>query len=189
MGDFNIPKLQNRKELRVDRSTEPSYPRFGEQRGQRKTTGLYRQQESQTALRIGEQGRSELEQWQFNDSDGVLSNDRIRKAFARSTGTDAEASGAERQGFTADVRAYTAGQSGTEREFQEFIREYQNNRPNPKRELEQISTACEQLERSVRGLQETKRSLEQAITSIRNASEQVKEINEPRQSYSRGMRY
>ena len=189
MGDFNIPKLQNRKELRVDRSTEPSYPRFGEQRGQRKTTGLYRQQESQTALRIGEQGRSELEQWQFNDSDGVLSNDRIRKAFARSTGTDAEASGAERQGFTADVRAYTAGQSGTEREFQEFIREYQHNRPDQKRELEQISTACEQLERSVRGLQETKRSLEQAITSIRNASEQVKEINEPRQSYSRGMRY
>ena len=91
--------------------------------------------------------------------------------------------------FTQDVRAYTAGQSGIETEFQEFIREYQNNRPDSKRELEQISTACRELEQSVNGLQETKRSLEQAITSVRNASEQVKEINEPRQSYSRGMRY
>ena len=45
------------------------------------------------------------------------------------------------------------------------------------------------LEGSVRGLQETKRSLEQAITNIINTSEQVKKINEPRQSYSRGMRY
>ena len=140
-------------------------------------------------MRIGEQGRSELEQWQFNDSDGVLKNDRIRKALARSTGTDAEANRAERQGFTADVRAYTAGQSSTEREFQSFIREYQNNRPDPKRELEQISMACEQFERSTRGLQNTKYELNQAITSARNASEQVKEINEPRQSYSRGMRY
>lgn len=188
MGGFNLSGLQNRKELRSHSATEPSYSRPQEQRGQRETTGLHRQQESQTALCIGKQGRSELEQWQFNDSDGVLKNDRIRKALARSTGTDAEASGAERQGLTADVRAYTAGQSSTEREFQKFIREYQNNRPDPKRELEQISTACEQLERSVRGLQNTKHELNQAITSVRNASEQVKEINEPRQSYTRGFR-
>ena len=91
--------------------------------------------------------------------------------------------------FMQDVRAYTTGQSEHQGSIQELIREHQRNRPDPKRELEQISQACKQLERSVTGLQDTKRSLDQAITGIRNASQQVKEINEPRQSYSRGMRY
>ena len=73
--------------------------------------------------------------------------------------------------------------------IQELVREHQRNRPDPKRQFEQISTACEQLERSVTGLQETKRNLDQAITSARDASVQVQEINEPRLSYGRGMRY
>ena len=130
-----------------------------------------------------------MEQWQSNGSNGILNDDRIRKALARSFGTSTGTTTAEGNSFTQDVREYTAGQSERQGSVQELIREYASNRSEPKRELEQISQACRQLERSARGLQETKRSLDQAITGIRNASQQVKEINEPRQSYSRGMRY
>ena len=67
--------------------------------------------------------------------------------------------------------------------IQEAFREYQRNRPDPKRELEQISSASQQLELSSARLQDTKQSLDRAITGIRNASQQVKEINEPKRSY------
>ena len=83
---------------------------------------------------------------------------------------------------------YQARQSERQGSIQEAFREYQRNRPDPKRELEQISKACEQLERSVAGLQDTKRSLDQAITGIRNASIQVKEISEPKRSYGSSFR-
>jgi hypothetical protein len=189
MGYFDVPKPQNQQERRDYRSTEPRYPSVSEQGGQREITGLYRQQEPQTALHIGKQGRSDLAKWQSNGSNGVLTDDRIRKALTRSFGTSTGTATTERSHFTANVREYEARQSERQGIIQELVRDYENNRPDPKRELEQISQACEQLERSVTGLQETKRSLEQAITGIRNASEQVKEINEPRQSYSRGMRY
>ena len=140
-------------------------------------------------MRFSEQGRRDLEQWQSNGSNGVLNDDRIRKALARSFRTSTGTTTAEGSRFTQDVRAYTTGQSERQGIIQELVRDYENNRPDPKRELEQISQACEQFERSVTGLQETKRSLDQAITGIRSASQQVKEMNEPRQSYSRGMRY
>lgn len=189
MGYFDVPKPQNQQERRDYRSTEPSYPRVSQQGGQREITGLYRQQEPQKTMRFSEQGCRDLEQWQSNGSNGVLNDDRVRKAFARSFGTSTSTTTAEGNSFTQDVREYTAGQSERQGSVQELIREYASNRSEPKRELEQISQACRQLERSARGLQETKRSLDQAITGIRNASQQVKEISEPRQSYSRGMRY
>ena len=140
-------------------------------------------------MRFSEQGRSDLAKWQSNGSNGVLINDRTRKALTQSIRASTGTTTFEGSRFTEDVRIYTAGQSERQGNTQEFIREYQRNRPDPKRELEQISQACEQLERTVTGLQETKRSLDQAITGIRSASQQVKEMNEPRQSYSRGMRY
>jgi len=189
MGYFDVPKPQNQQERRDYRSTESSYPRVSKQGGQREITGLYRQQEPQETMRFSEQGRRDLEQWQSNGSNGVLNDDRIRKALARSFGTSTGTTTAKGSRFMQDVRAYTTGQSEHQGSIQELIREHQRNRPDPKRELEQISQACKQLERSVTGLQDTKRSLDQAITGIRNASQQVKEINEPRQSYSRGMRY
>ena len=189
MGYFDVPKPQNQQERRDYRSTEPSYPRVSKQGGQREITGLYRHQEPQETMRFSEQGRRDLEQWQSNGSNGVLNDDRIRKALARSFRTSTGTTTAEGSRFTQDVRAYTTGQSERQGIIQELVRDYENNRPDPKRELEQISQACEQFERSVTGLQETKRSLDQAITGIRNASQQVKEMNEPRQSYSRGMRY
>ena len=187
VGYFDIPKPHNQQERRDYRSTEPSYPRVSEQGGQREITGLYRHQEPQETMRFSEQGRRDLEQWQSNGSNGVLNDDRIRKALARSFRTSTGTTTAEGSGFTQDVRAYTAGQSERQGSIQELVREHQRNRRDPKRQFEQISTACEQLERSVTGLQDTKQSLDRAITSARNAGQQVKEINEPKRSY--GMRF
>ena len=179
VGYFDIPKPHNQQERRDYRSTEPSYPRVSEQGGQREITRLYRHQEPQKIMRFSEQGRRDLEQWQSNGSNGVLNDDRIRKALARSFGTSTGTTTAEGSRFTEDVRAYTAGQSERQGSIQELVREHQRNRPDPKRTLEQISTACEQLERSATGLQDTKRNLDQAIASARNASTQAKEMNEP----------
>jgi transcription termination factor NusB len=97
---------------------------------------------------------------------------------------------AQQQQKEADLRKMfeiQAGQSERQGSIQELVREHQRNRRDPKRQFEQISTACEQLERSVTGLQDTKQSLDRAITSARNAGQQVKEINEPKRSY--GMRF
>ena len=138
-------------------------------------------------MRSSEQGRRDLEQWQSNGSNGVLNDDRVRKALARSFGTSTGTTTAEGSRFTEDVRAYTAGQSERQGSIQELVREYQRNRPDPKRELEQISSASKQLELASARLQDTKQSLDRAITGIRNASQQVKEINEPKRSY--GMRF
>ena len=179
VGYFDIPKPHNQQERRDYRSTEPSYPRVSKQGRQREITGLYRHQEPQTTMRSSEQGRRDLEQWQSNGSNGVLNDDRVRKALARSFGTSTGTTTAEGSRFTEDVRAYTAGQSERQGSIQELVREHQRNRPDPKRTLEQISTACEQLERSATGLQDTKRNLDQAIASARNASTQAKEMNEP----------
>ena len=188
MGYFDVPKPQNQQKRRIDRSTEPSHPRVSEQGGQREITGLYRHQEPQTTMRSSEQGRRDLEQWQSNGSNGVLNDDRIRKALARSFRTSTGTTTAEGSRFTQDVRAYTTGQSERQGSVQEFVREHQRNRRDPKRQFEQISTACEQLERSVTGLQDTKQSLDRAITSARNASQQVKEISEPKRSYGSSFR-
>ena len=73
-------------------------------KGQYQATGLHRQEESQTPMRSSEQGCRELEQWQSNDSDGVLIDDRIRKALARSLGTSTGTATAEGSRFTQDVR-------------------------------------------------------------------------------------
>ena len=134
-------------------------------------------------MRFSEQGRRELGQGQSYGSDGVLTDDRIRKALTRSLGASTGTATAEGSRFTQDVREYQARQSERQGSIQEAFREYQRNRPDPKRELEQISSASQQLELSSARLQDTKQSLDRAITGIRNASQQVKEINEPKRSY------
>jgi len=191
VGYFDVSKPQNQQEHRDYRSTEPSHPRISEQGGQRETTGLYRYQEPQTTMRSSEQGRRNLEQWQSNDSNGVLNDDRVRKALTRSLRASSGTTTAQGNQFDTDVREYQAGQSERQGRIQELVSGYQRSRSEQKCQFKQVSTACEQLERSARGLQDAKRSFEQAITSVRNASEQVQEMNEPRQSYSpsRGMRY
>ena len=187
VGNPSLSEPQNRQERRDNRPTEPSYTGLSEQGGQYQAERLHRQQRSQTLMRFGEQGRTDLAEWQPNGSDGVLIDDRIRKALTRSLGTSTGATTAEGSRFTQDVREYQARKSEYQGSIQEAFREYQRNRPDPKRELEQISSASKQLELSSARLQHTKQSLDRAITSIRNTSQQVKEINEPKKSY--GMRF
>ena len=125
-----------------------------------------------------------------NDSNGVLNDDRVRKALARSFRTNTGTTEAQETNLIR-MFEYQAGQSERQGSIRALISGYQRSRSEQKLQLQQVSQACEQFERSVRGLQNTKHELNQAITSVRNASDQVKEINEPRQSYSpsRGMRY
>ena len=183
VGHPSLSKPQNRKERRDNRPTEPSYTGLSEQGGQYQAERLHRQQRSQTLMRFGEQGRTDLAEWQPNGSDGVLIDDRIRKALTRSLGTSTGTGTAEGSRFTQDVREYQAGQFQREKSLQRFLRQYERSRPDQKHQLEQLSTASEQLERSTRELSGAKYELEQAITSVRNASQQVKEINEPARSY------
>ena len=187
VGHPNLSEQENSQECRDYGSTEPSYPRVSGQGGQYQATGLHRRQEPQTLMRLGEQGRTDLEEWQPNGSDGVLIDDRIRKALTRSSGASTGAATAEGSQFIKDVREYQAGQSERQGSIQGAFREHQRNRPDPKRELEQISSASQQLELSSARLQDTKQSLDRAITGIRNASQQVKEMNTPKRSYYRGM--
>ena len=187
VGHPSLSEPQNRQERRDNRPAEPSYTGLSEQGGQYQAERLHRQQRSQTLMRSSEQGRTDLAEWQPNGSDGVLIDDRIRKALTRSLGTSTGATTAEGSRFTQDVREYQARQSERQGSIQEAFREHQRNRPDPKRELEQISSASKQLELSSARLQDTKQSLDRAITGIRNASQQVKEMNEPKKSY--GMRF
>src|SRR5690606_10234530 len=185
VGHPSLSELQNRQERRDYRPTEPSNRGFSEERGQYQATGLHRRQEPQTLMRLGEQGRTDLEEWQPNGSDGVLIDDRIRKALARSSGASTGAATAEGSRFAQDVREYQAGQSQREANLQRYLRNYEGNRPDPKRELEQISSASKQLELSSARLQDTKQSLDRAITGIRNASQQVEKVNQPQRSHGR----
>ena len=183
VGHPSLSEQENRTERRDYGSTEDSHSRFSGQGGQREITGLYRRQEPQAIMRFSEQGRRELGQGQSYGSDGVLTDDRIRKALTRSLGTSTGTATAEGSRFTQDVREYQAGQFQREKSLQRFLRQYERSRPDQKHQLEQLSTASEQLERSTRELSGAKYELEQAITSVRNASQQVKEINEPARSY------
>ncbi|BFM36935.1 hypothetical protein PT23B2_28720 (plasmid) [Acinetobacter towneri] len=78
----------------------------------------------------------------------------------------------------------TKQDSQREANLQRYLGEYERSRPDQKRQLEQINSACKQLELASARLQDTKQSLDRAIAGIRNASQQVKEINEPKRSYS-----
>ena len=179
MGYFDVPKPQNQQKRRIDRSTEPSYPRVSKQGGQREITGLYRHQEPQATMRFSEQGRRDLEQWQSNGSNGVLNYDRVRRHLLEAL----EQAQAQQQQKEADLqkmfeRTRQDNQSVKEA-FKSLLESISATDQTQKRTLEQISTACEQLERSATGLQDTKRNLDQAIASARNASTQAKEMNEP----------
>ena len=97
MGRSDVSELQNKQEFRANYPTESSYSRTQGQRGECAVSGLYRQEEPQATMRISEQGSRDLEKRQPHGSDGILSDDRIRKAIARSTGTDASTATTERR--------------------------------------------------------------------------------------------
>lgn len=188
VGNPSLSKPQNRQERRDNRPTEPSYTRISEQGGQYQATGLHRQEESQTLMRSSEQGRRDLAEWQPNGSDGVLIDDRIRKAIARSTGTDARTATAERRSFTADVREYTARKSGYQGSLQELTGQYFRSRSETSGKLEQLNKACQRLEWTTERLRETKQAFEQSVKHNTRAVTQVEKMNEPKRSYGFRMR-
>ena len=134
-------------------------------------------------MRFGEQGRRDLAEWQPNGSNGVLIDDRTRKALTSSLRTDTAATEAEGSRFIQDVRDYTTRKSGNQGRISELVIEYYGNRSDQKRELEQISAVSQQLEQSIAGLQDTKHSFDKAVASVRNASQQVEKMNESERGY------
>ena len=132
-------------------------------------------------MRFSEQGRRELGQGQSYGSDGVLTDDRIRKALTRSLGASTGTATAEEADLL-KMFEYQARQSERQEAFKKLL-ENISETDQTRNELEQISSASQQLELSSARLQDTKQSLDRAITGIRNASQQVKEINEPKRSY------
>ena len=186
VGHLSLSELQNRQERRFDRPTTSHDSTTERGRGQLEYNELHRRQEPKAHVHSDEHQSRKLERW-LSSANGVLIDDRTRKALTRSIGTSTGTTTAERSRFTQDVREYQARESERQGSIQEAFREYQRNRPDPKRELEQISSASKQLELSSARLQDTKQSLDRAITGIRNASQQIKEINEPKKTY-RGMR-
>ena len=188
MGRSDVSELQNKQEFRANYPTESSYPRTQGKRGERAVSGLYRQEEPQATMRISEQGSRNLEERQFYGSDGVLSDDRIRKAIARSTGTDAGTAAGERRSFTADVREYTARKSGYQGSLQELTGQYFRSRSETSGKLEQLNKACQRLEWTTERLRETKQAFEQSVKYNTRAVTQVEKMNEPKRSYGFRMR-
>lgn len=188
VGNPSLSEPQNRQERRDNRPTEASYRGFSEQGGQNQIEGLHRRQRPQTPMYSSQQGSRDIwEKRKPNDSDGVLIDDRVRKALTRSLGASTGTTTTEGSRFTQDVREYQAGQSQREANLQRYLGEYERSRPDQKRQLEQINSACKQLELASARLQDTKQSLDRAITGIRNASQQVKEMNTPKREYYHGM--
>jgi hypothetical protein len=129
-----------------------------------------------------------LERW-LPSANGVLIDDRTRKALTRSLRTSSGTTTAQGNQFDTDVREYQAGQPQRQGSIQELVSGYQRSRSEQKRQFEQVSQACEQFERSARGLQNAKHELNQAITSARNASVEAQKMNEKTNDYSSGMRF
>ena len=170
MGDFGISEPQNQGKRRPDRPTERHDTEIDRRRGQLDHNQLPRQQEPQTFVHQDEYTGRQLARG-LSRPNGVLNHDRVGTAATQGTGTDAERTTDTAERFTADVREYTAGYAERQTSIQNVIREYQRDRPDPKREIEQLDTACKQLER--------------ANTELREATKQVEEMN---RSYNNDIR-
>lgn len=158
------------QEPRHNRTAESDHADLDGRRGQLGRNQLHRQQEPQTPMYQDEPTGRELER-RLSSADGVLKNDGTGTTTTGSTGADADRTESTAGRFTADVREYTAGYAERQTSIQNVIREYQRDRPDPKREIEQLDTACKQLER--------------ANTELREATKQVEEMN---RSYNNDIR-
>ena len=134
-------------------------------------------------MRFSEQGRRELGQGQSYGSDGVLTDDRIRKALTRSLGASTGTATAEEADLLKMFESTKQDNQSVREAFKKLLENISETDQTRNEKLEQISSASQQLELSSARLQDTKQSLDRAITGIRNASQQVKEINEPKRSY------
>ena len=182
VGHPSLSKPQNRQERRLDSAAASHDSTIGERRGQLENSELLGRQKTQTHVHTDEHQSRELERW-LSSANGVLIDDRTRKALTSSLRTDTAATEAEGSRFIQDVRDYTTRKSGNQGRISELVIEYFGNRSDQKREIEQVSAVSQQLEQSITGLQDTKRSFDQAIASVRTASQQVEKMNESERGY------
>jgi hypothetical protein len=182
VGHPSLSEPQNRQERRLDSAAASHDSTIGERRGQLENSELLGRQKTQTHVHTDEHQSRELERW-LSSANGVLIDDRTRKALTSSLRTDTAATEAEGSRFIQDVRDYTTRKSGNQGRISELVIEYYGNRSDQKRELEQISAVSQQLEQSIAGLQDTKHSFDKAVASVRNASQQVEKMNESERGY------
>ena len=170
VGHPSLSEQQNRQERRLDSAAASHDSTIGERRGQLENSELLGRQKTQTHVHTDEHQSRELERW-LSSANGVLIDDRTRKALTSSLRTDTAATEAEGSRFIQDVRDYTTRKSGNQGRISELVIEYFGNRSDQKREIEQLDTACKQLER--------------ANTELREATKQVEEMN---RSYNNDIR-
>ncbi len=182
VGHPSLSEPQNRQKRRLDSAAASHDSTIGERRGQLENSELLGRQKTQTHVHTDEHQSRELERW-LSSANGVLIDDRTRKALTSSLRTDTAATEAEGSRFIQDVRDYTTRKSGNQGRISELVIEYYGNRSDQKRELEQISAVSQQLEQSIAGLQDTKHSFDKAVASVRNASQQVEKMNESERGY------
>ena len=186
LGDFGLHKQQDQQKFGRDSAAESYDSTYGSSRGQIEHSKLPRQQEPQAHVHSDEHQSRKLERW-LSSADGVLIDDRTRKALTRSIRSSAGTSGIEGSRITQDVRSYTSGKSSSQGSLQELTRQYNRSRQETVGKLEQLSEACKGLEHSVAGLRATKFNFEQAVKLNTGTVAQVEKVSEPKQSYSRGM--
>lgn len=171
MGGFGVSGLQNPKQPSGDRQTGSENSPIERERGKDRATTVHRQEEPQTPMYSNQQGRRDIWQWQSNDSNGVLSDDRIRTALDRSTGADATRTQGRTNSLASDVREYQRTQPDTKTEFDQIFGTTDRNREYEKRSTEQFNQTSQQLDR--------------AIATARNATQEAKEINALSRGFSR----
>mgnify|MGYP003582180234 FL=1 len=185
VGHPSLPELQNRQERRDHRPATSHDSTIEGRRGQLESNQLHRRQEPQTTLHSNEHQSRELERW-LSSANGVLIDDRTRKALTRSLGTSSSTTAAERSRFTADVRSYTAGKSSYQGSLQELTGQYFRGRSETSRQLEQFNKVCQRLEWTTERLRETKQAFEQSVNHNTRAVDKVEKMNLKERSYGIG---
>ena len=185
VGHPSLPELQNRQERRDHRPATSHDSTIEGRRGQLESNQLHRRQEPQTTLHSNEHQSRKLERW-LSSANGVLIDDRTRKALTRSLGTSSSTTAAERSRFTADVRSYTAGKSSYQGSLQELTGQYFRGRSETSRQLEQFNKVCQRLEWTTERLRETKQAFEQSVNHNTRAVDKVEKMNLKERSYGIG---
>ena len=185
VGHPSLPELQNRQERRDHRPATSYHSTIEGRRGQLESNQLHRRQEPQATLHSDEHQSRELERW-LSSANGVLINDRTRKALTRSLGTSSSATATEGSRFTADVQSYTAGKSSYQGSLQELTGQYFRGRSETSRQLEQFNKVCQRLEWTTERLRETKQAFEQSVNHNTRAVDKVEKMNLKERSYGIG---
>ena len=185
VGHPSLPELQNRQERRDHRPATSHDSTIEGRRGQLESNQLHRRQEPQTTLHSDEHQSRELERW-LSSANGVLIDDRTRKALTRSLGTSSSATATEGSRFTADVQSYTAGKSSYQGSLQELTGQYFRGRSETSRQLEQFNKVCQRLEWTTERLRETKQAFEQSVNHNTRAVDKVEKMNLKERSYGIG---